>query len=178
MESLEMPRSVPLSVRITDDDAAFLAEYRAEGARTPSEKLRAILADARRLQANSDDYAGNAEMITGLLKPAQSRLRTTQHRQKLRSDFVSRLYDRLPELTASLMVGLPSADSDITDMRAYEADLAHQVFGLIEETLDLGLTQSTRTYDPDLISTRLDPILETLDLIRHSRTSKGETNHE
>lgn len=168
-----MPRSVPLSVRITDDDAAFLADYKAEGAKTPSEKLRAILAEARKLQASSEDYAGCTETVAAMLQPAQHRVRNAQRKERTRSDFVARLYERTPELVASLMVGPDDGNKPVDDLKAYEDELAGQVFALIEEILDLGLTQSTRTYDPDLINARSEPILELLDLIRHSKTKKG-----
>ena len=56
-----MPRRIPLSVRITDADAAFLAQYKAEGATTPSEKLRALLADARRdAEGATDDVSSSS----------------------------------------------------------------------------------------------------------------------
>lgn len=175
-----MSRSVPLSVRITDDDAAFLADYKADGARTPSEKLRAILADARKLHDHDDDFAGSVEQLAALMQPALSRLRNGQRAARLRSDFVTRLYERVPELVATLIVGVEVSETtghppDATkagSLSAFEADLAQQVFALIEEVLNLGLTQSPRTYDPELINTHAGPVLEILELIRLSKANK------
>lgn len=175
-----MSRSVPLSVRITDDDAAFLADYKADGARTPSEKLRAILADARKLHDPSGDYAGGVEQVSALLQPALSRVRNVQRAERLRSDLVARLYERVPELVAALMLGPSLSDGDSAQAKAkaltaFEAELAQHVFALIEEMLDLGLTRSARTYDPDLITNQADPILDLLDLIRTAKQQQGDT---
>lgn len=168
-----MPRSVPLSVRISDDDAAFLARYQAEGATTPSEKLRALLADARRMEAGESDFAGRVEWCSSHLQPALNRTRNLQHAEKQRSDFVGRLYERLPELLATLMTGPGNGDDAAMTLREFEADLAEQCFALMEEILDLGLTTQSRTYDPALIKTRLAPILEILDLVRLAQKPQG-----
>ena len=167
-----MPRRIPLSVRITDDDAAFLARYKAEGATTPSEKLRAILASARKLDATPDDYAGCTDMVGLMLAPAQKRVRGQQKQERLRSDFIARLYERMPELVASLMTGPAQSDKAANDLLEFEDDIARQIFALIEEILDFGLTKTSRTYDPALIKTQLEPILEILDLIRLSKLNK------
>lgn len=167
-----MSRSVPLSVRISDDDAAFLAQYKAEGAKTPSEKLRAILGDARKLNAKPEDYAGCAEMLASMLRPSQNSLRTGQRDERMRSDFLAKLYERLPELVASLMLGPPAAREPAEGLRQFEDDLAKQIFALIEEVLNLGLTTTSRTYSPALIKTRLEPILEILDLVRQSNSQQ------
>jgi hypothetical protein len=168
-----MPRSVPLSVRISDSDAAFLAQYKADGAKTPSEKLRAILADARNRHSQPDDYAGCVESVSAMLQPAQKRLRNSQRDTRMRSDFIARLYERLPELTASLIIGPETSEPTAIGLEEYEDELAKQVFALIEEMLDLGLTKTSRTYNPALIKSSLEPVLEILDLIRLSKMKKG-----
>ena len=43
-------RSVPLSVRVAPEDADFISRVEIAGAETPSEKVRALLAEARRRQ--------------------------------------------------------------------------------------------------------------------------------
>lgn len=168
-----MPRSVSLSVRISDDDAAFLARYKAEGATTPSEKLRALLADARRAEVGEQDFAGRVEWCGSQMQPALNRIRNLQKQARQRSDFTVRLYERLPELLATLMTGPANTDDAAEALVDFEADVAEQAFALIEEILDLGLTKNSRTYDPALIKTRLEPVLEILDLIRLSKLPKG-----
>jgi hypothetical protein len=167
-----MARSVPISVRISDDDAAFLARYKADGAKTPSEKLRAILGDARKLNVQPEDFSGCTEMLSSLLRPSQNRLRSVQHEEGLRSDLLAKLYERLPELVASLMLGPQPAGNPADELVKFEDAIAQQTFALIEDVLNLGLTTVSRTYSPALIKTRLEPILEILDLVRLSNSKQ------
>ena len=169
-----MPKSVPISVRISDDDAAFLARYEAPGANTPSEKLRAILASARERHEGARDFAGCANLVANMLRPAIEDVRRSQRKVGMRSDFVSRLYERLPELLGEMMVAAPEAGNEREALLDLEAVLADQIFSLFEEILDMGLTSRSRSYDPALVRERLSPALEILDLIKLKEQSKGE----
>ena len=179
-----MPRSVPLSVRISDADAAFLADYQAPDAKTPSEKLRALIAEARRRQAGTEDYNGAAETVRGMIQPARDRLRAAQRDAGgQRSDLIARLYERAPELVASLTIGPDrealqgggSGGDRHAALTAFEADLAAQAFSLIEDMLDLGLTRTSRTYDPFVVRNSLERSLELLELVQISvKSGEGE----
>lgn len=171
-----MPRSVPLSVRISDTDAAFLARYRAEGATTPSEKLRALLAEARHQDEAQMDLDGRIEQLSRQIKPALTRLRSSQRETRMRSDLLVRLYDRLPELVGLLMTGPGMSGTPANDLREFEDDVAQQTFALIEDVLDLGLTQNDRTYAPEQIRNRLAPIIEITGLMRQKEGKEGETS--
>ncbi len=169
-----MQKSVPLSVRISDDDAAFLARFEAPGAKTPSEKLRAILAAARERDEGARDFTGCANMVTQMLRPGLGRLRRAQRAADTRSEFVLRLYERMPELMAELMSAAPEAEQDREALERLENSLADQLFAMIEEILDMGLTSRSRTYNPSLVRQRLTPILEILELINLRERKQGE----
>ena len=47
---------IPVSVRITQEDADFIAELKIEGANTPSEKIRELLKQARLAHTQTRDY--------------------------------------------------------------------------------------------------------------------------
>ena len=47
---------IPISVRITQEDADFIAELKIEGANTPSEKIRELLKLARLAHTQTRDY--------------------------------------------------------------------------------------------------------------------------
>lgn len=166
----QMPsRSVPLSVRVSDDDAAFLAAFEAPGATTPSEKLRAILAAARRRHLGARDFTDCAVLIEDMLRPAERRLRDAQRQAGRRSDFVFKLYEHMPEIMAEMIAASPTTDDGIDGLKRFEVALADQVFAVIEEILDLGLTSRSRSYDPDLIKDRLSPVLEIVELLKIAR---------
>ena len=48
-------KSVPLSVRVSPDDARFISQIDIAGAATPSDKVRALLADARKRREGFSD---------------------------------------------------------------------------------------------------------------------------
>lgn len=173
-----MAKSVSLSVRLDDEEASFLSAYEATGAVTPSEKMRAILHQARRRQEGIRDFAGCAALMEDLLRPSLTRLRKAQRANGVRSDFVMRLHDRLPELLAELVVSTPDEQATERELLDFERKLSDQVFGLIEEVVDMGLTSSRRSYDPELVKLRLKPILELCLLINLAETHDRREDDE
>lgn len=171
-----MPRSVTLSVRVSDDDAAFLAGFEVPGAHTPSEKLRAILTSARLRQEGTRDFDGCARVMEEMLRPGVQKLRSAQREAGVRSHFLMKLYERVPELVADLVASVPEPDGAPEALRRFEAAVAEQVFAVIEEILDMGLTSRSRTYDPDLIRQKLVPILEVLELLKLASRKKEESD--
>ena len=170
------PKTVPISVRLSDDDAAFLARLTIAGAVTPSEKLRAILAEARRRHEGREDYASCVAVFEDMLAPALQRLREIEYKEHLHSEFVAKLYAWMPPVAALLLIGAHNGSADSTDAGTLEAGLADHVFTLMESVLRLGLTAQSPCFDTGLIADRLDRVLELTDLIadKHNRP-KGNT---
>lgn len=166
-------KNIPLSLRITEEDAEFLAKYSAPDATTPSEKMRAILAGERRRAEGLKDYAECAAMVSDLLAPSLSQLRRLHGERDLHSIFAYRLYDWLPELIAMMMTEVPEDENAEEGLKRLERDLADHVFELIEEVLRLGLTSKSRTLDPKLIQDRLPSAFELFELIQ---LKKGKKN--
>lgn len=166
-----MPKSIPISVRLNDDDVAFLASYEVQGARTPSDKLREILRAAREREEGIQDVAACEDLLRTMIRPAEKGVRQLQRETGQRSDFVIKLYERLPEMFAELIASAPGPGKDAQDLKKFEAALSAELFSLIEEIFDLGLTTPSRTYDPDLMDRRLAPILEITRLLEQRRRS-------
>ena len=166
-----MPKSIPISVRLSDGDVAFLAEYEVQGARTPSDKLREILKAAREQEEGGRDVAACEELLRQMARPAERRLRKLQRETGLRSDLVMKLYERLPEMLAELVAAAPEVDGKPGDLSRFEDRLSAELFSLVEEVFDLGLTSQSRTYDPDLMARRLEPVLEIAELLQKRRAN-------
>ncbi|MHA7773683.1 hypothetical protein [Roseibium sp. M-1] len=178
-----MAKSIPISVRLSDDDFEFLAGYEVQGARTPSDKMREILRLAREREEGTQDVATCEDMLRSMTRPAERRLRQMQRETGTRSDFVIKLYERLPEMVAELVAAAPAPDKEpekssgkttgkaTEELMRFEADLSAQLFALVEEIFNLGLTSQSRTYDPDLMDQRLEPILEIARLLDQKRQS-------
>eukprot|EP00903_Cladosiphon_okamuranus_P001274 g1272.t1 len=166
-----MPKSIPISVRLSDDDVAFLASYEVQGARTPSDKLREILKAAREREKGIRDVSSCEDLLRSMARPAEKGLRQLQRETGVRSDLVIKLYERLPEMFAELIASAPTPEGEEKDLRRFEADLSAELFSLIEEVFDLGLTSPSRTYDPELMDRRLKPILEIARILDQRRQS-------
>ena len=158
-------KSVQMSVRISDADAAFLAQLGIAGATTPSEKLRAVLADARRRHQGTQGYSTCLVLMEEMFAPALRRLRRLEHEAHIHSEVLRQLFSWFPDVAALLMTGVPDQDEDDQALKALEARVADQVFALFEEVLHLGLTTRIQCYDQQLISARLEPVLELVKLI-------------
>jgi hypothetical protein len=167
-----MPKSIPISVRLSDDDVAFLAAYEVQGARTPSDKMREILKAAREREEGVQDVTSCEDLLRSMVRPAEKGLRQLQRETGIRSDFVMKLYERLPEMMAELIASAPGAEKSQQDLVKFEAALSAELFSVIEEIFDLGLTSPSRTYDPALMEKRLGPILEVARLLDQQRQAK------
>ncbi|WP_269583098.1 hypothetical protein [Roseibium sp. Sym1] len=168
-----MPKSIPISVRLSDDDVEFLASYEVQGARTPSDKLREILRAAREREEGVQDVAACEDLLRSMVRPAERGLRQLQRETGNRSDFVIKLYERLPEMFAELIAAAPGPEGGPEQLLRFEKTLSAELFSLIEEIFDLGLTTQSRTYDPDLMDRHLEPILEIARLLDKQRGNGG-----
>lgn len=170
-------KTVPLSVRISDEDASFLAGLDIEGAVTPSEKLRALLTSERRLREGAADPAATEEMLEDLCRPARRRLRRAEQRTGLRSEVAHKLYDRVPKLAALALTG-PAQDKDEAEEKAlanWEAQWVALALALCEDLLHVGLVSEPRSFNRKTIKDNLIPIIELAELVKIAdKQAKGE----
>ena len=155
-------RTIPLSVRITPEDAEFIAGLDVQGATTPSEKVRAVLAEARRRDQEFRDYQGCLSMAQDMLSAALRRLREAEREHDVHSELVSRVGEWLPEVMAFLITShaAETAAEGVAELRRVESALADRVFRLLEGTMRMGVTDTCQGYDPKVVASRLNPILE------------------
>lgn len=158
-------KSVTLSVRISDEDAAFLARLDISDAHTPSEKMRALLASERRLRAGPRDVAEASDMLSDLMRPARRRLREAELDQPVRSEVLEKLYDRMPELAALALAG-PPAGAKAAELAEFEARMLDTAFSLFEDIIRAGLLTEPRCHDAGMLTTRLQAVTELADLVK------------
>lgn len=160
-------KAVQMSVRISDDDAAFLARTQIDGAVTPSDKLRAIIAEARRMREEVQDYASCIKLVRDWLSPALERWREAERQVSARSEIMQVATEWLTETLAFVMssttkaeAGSPRAAELRSQLSTLERGVADRVFNLFQNVLRMGVTQSSPNYDPALVRARLGPVLE------------------
>lgn len=157
-------KKIPLSLRISDEDAAFLADYKPEGAVTPSEKVRYLLTDARERLASKDpdEARTNAAQFLG---PGKKKWRFLEKGSGNHSDLILKLYDRSPDLFGLLMTGPKDKES----LRDFEAELSVEVARIMEEVLLLYLSDNYRAYEKSSLGKELIPALTLLNKIHLSK---------
>jgi hypothetical protein len=165
-------KNIAMSVRVSAEDAQFIAELDIPGATTPSEKMRALIAEARERRQGLEDYSQSVGAIQQMLAPARSRVRDAEHNTGTRSDLVATIFDWLPEALAAAVV--PAAQGEQPELPQVEAALAEQVFRLIDSTLRMGVTSQCRCYSPDAVSSRLGPAVAIVKLIESAHNLERE----
>ena len=172
-------KTTPLSVRVSDEDARFLASLSLDGATTPSEKLRALLSAQRRLHEGARHPADASETVEDLLRPSVRRVRRAEAELGVHSEAVQRIYDRLPVLPGLALAG-PQGDATqpgLGDMKRFEAQVLEHAAALCEELLQLALTTAPRAYAPDSVKSRIKPLIELAILAQLAqKQSQGESS--
>jgi len=159
-------KSVPLSVRVSPEDAAFIERMDVAGASTPSDKVRALLAEGRKRREGFSDYSSCLSMVQEMLAPTLQRLRSAEHRERVHSELVLELAQWLPEALAFVLTSLHDDSPDRDELQAFEEGVAERLFRLIENVIRMNVTDRCRGYDPDVVARRMDPVFELVDVIR------------
>lgn len=167
-------KTVPISARISHEDAEFISQLKINGATTPSDKLRAIIFDARRQRLRTKDYRGSFQMIQELLMPVIEIIRQAELESLEHSELITRSVEWLPDTLAFIVSSAPQSldDKSVEKLHSLEKGLADRVFRLMESVLQMGITQKCPCYDADTISQRVGPILELAQVIENTSTRK------
>lgn len=169
-------KTVSLSVRISQDDSDFLAGLAVGGAVTPSDKIRALIAEARQKRASLENYRDGLAFMQGLLGPEMRYLREVENAHNVHSELMAQVFTWLPEVTAYLINGIDQNGEDHPDLaqlKEIEGGLADRVVLLFENLLRLALTTRNPCYSENAISSRLEPIIELSTLIQSTTQRRG-----
>ena len=175
--STRAPKSVPISVRVSPDDARFIESMDIAGAATPSDKVRSLLADARKRHEGFSDYSSCLGMVQEMLAPTHQRLRAAEHRERVHSELVLELTQWMPEALAFLLTGLPDEAGERADLEAFEQGVAERLFRLIENVIRMNVTNECRGYDPSVVARRIGPVLELVNVIQMKRRADDGAGH-
>lgn len=169
-------KTIQLSTRVTQEDAEFLAALQVEGATTPSDKLRALIADARRRRQEMGDYAGSLRQVKQWLGPASERVLQVENASLPHSELVLPLLDWTSEALAFALAQVPgsgmTAEKCENAARELEQGLADRTFRLIDKVLRMAITERAPCYDGAAIDSRIGPILELARVIAGARSSR------
>ncbi|MCP4873986.1 MAG: hypothetical protein GY896_00750 [Gammaproteobacteria bacterium] len=170
-------KMIAIGARVPQEDAEFISQLKIEGATTPSDKVRIIIAEARRRHQGSNNYDACLDQVNSLLAATNSMLRHAELETRSHSELMARTLDWLPDLVAYLLSSKQKmVNGDRDEMTSLEEDVADRVFRLIESVMQLGVTRYCSCYDKNLVTNRMAPILDLARVIDSTRVNlkKGE----
>jgi hypothetical protein len=168
-----MAQMQTLSIRIPDEDFQWLLAQPEGSARTPSEKLRALLQRAREQQAGQQDPELCTLWMRQLVQAFGDDIASIERNRQQHSDLLAAVIEHVPAIMALLVAGRPAQDENAA--ASGEALIALRCFRFFGALLKGGITSTPSTYGEGVYDRYLPDILELAQIIS---TRKGkETNH-
>ncbi len=155
-------KTVTISARIPREDAEFISQLEVNGATTPSDKIRSIIAETRARHVGAQDYRTCLAVVTSLVAPLAAFVREHEHHEGMHSELVARVLEWLPDTMAFVMASVNPEDqvSGVDMLKDLEEGVANRVFRLMESVLPMGITRRGPCYNEQAIQQRLNPILD------------------
>ena len=154
-----------VSARLPSEDLQWLSALELPGAVTPSDKLRALIAQMRKQHEGALDYAACLAWLRDLLSPFVIALRGIEHRERTHSEAVSAIIAWAPQVMATMLSARDFGDDGVARAREVEDALVQSCFRLVIALLRLGVTPAAECYTPDVIEKHLPRIIELVQLL-------------
>lgn len=142
---------IPVSVRISQEDADFIAQLQLNGATTPSEKIRELLSEARLAHTHAHDYSTALGRVEQLINPARRDMLVAEKNLGVHSPLIARAFELVPDLMAILSVQLP-VNSDLTELKHHEREIMWRLVRLMDGVLQLAITGRAAAYDDKVLN--------------------------
>jgi hypothetical protein len=158
-----------VSARLPSEDLQWLSALDLPGAVTPSDKLRALIAQMRKQYEGALDYSACLAWLRDLLAPFIIELRGIEHRERIHSAAVSAIIAWAPQIMAKMLSARDFGEDGVARAREVEDALVQSCFHLLMALLRLGVTPAAECYTPDVVEKHLPRIIELVQLITANR---------
>lgn len=158
-------KTVPISVRFEEDESAFLASLQIGGARTVSDKLRMLVQREKLRQKQSGDYLATLQDAQDSLAKQLRIVKEGELESGEHSEIISKAFDVAPDLMAYLQYAPEMVEQGKIDREEMERKVADKLFFALEHMLRLSVTPNSRCYDRKLVNTKVNDMLDLLDLV-------------
>ena len=158
-------KSVPLSVRLPQQDAEYIAGLKAGDTVTMSEKVRHLVGEARRLAEEGASFEGVVKQTHEVLAPLGRALDALEREEGDNSQLLRAFLQWLPGLLATLEVidlnDEKSLKEQLVDM---EAEAAKRTRDLLDQLARLAVTKEAPCLDKGVMRRTLAPLTELIEL--------------
>jgi hypothetical protein len=162
-------KNVTVSVRLSEEESDFLTSLRITEAKTPSDKLRAIIQQAKLMQESTSDFHESLNLLKNLTEPTLRHLLENERKTNLHSDLISKYSTWVIESLAYFITALEeNNDSSKNKEKLLEIELGliTRMKKFFEDFLRLGVTASAPCYNPNIVRDNISTILELTDIIQ------------
>jgi len=161
-----------LSARIPSEDLEWLSSLDIEGAVSPSDKLRALIAAMRRQYEGTLDYERSLTWLRDLIAPFVIGIRTLEHNNRMHSEALTLAAEWLPQVMATLLSERGLAKD--AKKRALEVEdiVVQRCFQLLASLMRLAVTREAACYSPAVVDKHIAPVLEIAELVTRARKSR------
>lgn len=163
-----------LSARLPAEDFEWLMSLDIQGAVSPSDKLRALMAQMRRQHEGTMDYAACVAWLRDLLAPSVTALRSVEHQHRMHSEALTLAAEWLPEIMATLLSARSARGVGRDEALELEDVVVQRCFRFLASLLRLGVTREAPCYNPGVIERHVAAALETAEIVAQSRKSRKE----
>lgn len=163
-----------VTLRLDEDDLTFLAQIEVGGATNLSEKIRALLAEARSQREGLDDFGAAYDFVRGLIGVPERRIHQAEVASQQRSELVARVLAWMPETFAFVLSGsaLQANEDTGKSLRDFERGLGERAMVLTESMLQLAQAGFPGCYSPEVLARRARFAAAGRDNDSHLPTSK------
>ena len=163
-----------ITIRLDEDDLTYLSSVELTGAVNLSEKIRALLAEARAQREGMQDSGLAWDFTRRLFASPERGIREAEIQLQMRSELIARIAAWLPDVSALLLAGTPETSGSSRErnehLKKLERSLGDRVLGLVDSILQMSIAGFPGCYDPESLSRRAQPALRSLAMqaSRHS----------
>lgn len=167
-------KSVPVSVRVSPEDADFIANLKIEDAVTPSDKIRALIKRARLLESREKSYEGALSSFQAQFRAVLNQLALLEDDTKTHSELVRLFLDWLIEADAFSAAAPLTKDGkkNKAQLESFEQGVMERSLRLCETVIRLGITEAAPCYEPSIVSHNIDRVLDLSTVVSASRKKK------
>jgi hypothetical protein len=166
-----------LSARIPTEDIEWLASLDIQGAVSPSDKLRALIAQMRRQYEGTLDYERSLSWLRDLVAPFVTGIRAVEHTNRMHSEVLTLTAEWLPQVMATVLSERALAKD--AKKRAIEVEeiIVQRCFQLLASIMRLAVTREAACYSPAVIDKHVPAVLEIAEIVAQIRKVR-EDKHD
>jgi len=165
-----------LSARIPLEDIEWLAGLDLQGAISPSDKLRALIAQMRRQFEGTLDYERSLSWLRDLVAPFVTAIRAVEHNNRMHSEVLTLTAEWLPQIMAILLS--ERALGKDAKKRAIDIEelIVQRCFQLLASIMRLAVTREAACYSPAVIEKHVSGVLEIAEIVNRTRKMRENSD--